>query len=120
MSFKVIIAGGRDFDNYLYLCEVCDHMLQNKSDIEVVSGVARGADTLGEKYAKERGYALKRFPADWNKNGLGAGPIRNKEMGNYGDALIAFWDGSSKGTKNMIEVARANNLQIKVSIYQKK
>jgi len=77
MSFKVIIAGGREFDDYKQLCETADHMLQNKAHIEVVSGVARGADTLGEKYAKERGYALKQFPANWNKHGLGAGPIRN-------------------------------------------
>jgi len=120
MSFKVIIAGGREFDNYKQLCEVCDHMLQNKTNIEVVSGVARGADTLGEKYANERGYAIRRFPADWDKHGLGAGHIRNEQMAKYGDALIAFWDGSSKGTKNMIEVARTNDLQLKVEIYQKK
>lgn len=119
-TFKVIIAGGREFDDYEQLCDMADHMLQNKDNIEVVSGVARGADTLGEMYAKERGYALKQFPADWNKHGLGAGPIRNKQMADYGDALIAFWDGLSKGTKNMIEVARTNDLQVKVVIYQKK
>ena len=55
MSFKVIIAGGRTFKDYNHLSQVADHMLQNKDDIEVVSGTAMGADQLGEKYAKECG-----------------------------------------------------------------
>jgi hypothetical protein len=118
--FKVIIAGGRDFKDFNHLCEVVDHMLQNKDDIEVVSGTAMGADQLGEKYAKECGYALKEFPADWEEFGKAAGHIRNRQMGDYADALIAFWDGKSKGTKGMIEYARTKDLQVAVVTYKKK
>ena len=115
--FKVIIAGGREFDNYEELCKVADFKLSEKSEIEVVSGTAKGADQLGEKYAKERGYALKQFPADWNRFGLSAGYKRNEDMAIYADALIAFWDGKSKGTKHMIELARKHKIMIKVILY---
>ena len=80
---KVIVAGGRDFDNYELLRERCDYFLQNTKDVEIVSGVARGADLLGERYARERGYTIKRFPANWDLYGRGAGPIRNAEMAAY-------------------------------------
>jgi len=120
-GIKVIIAGGRDFDNYEALCEVVDFKLSDKvsdmSDIEIVSGTATGADLLGEKYAMERGYVIKRFPADWNKHGLGGGHIRNRQMADYADALICFWDGKSKGSKNMIETAYKYKLKIKVVLY---
>ena len=69
---KVIIAGSRYFNNYELLRQYVDHILQNvsqKESIEIVSGGAKGADELGERYAKERGYKITRFPADWNKYG---------------------------------------------------
>lgn len=123
-GIKVIIAGGREFDNYEALCEVADFKLSDKlsdmSDIEIVSGTAIGADLLGERYAMERGYRIKRFPADWNKFGLSAGYKRNEEMAIYADALIAFWDGKSKGTKHMIELARKHKIKIKVVLYGRK
>ncbi len=71
---KGIIAGGRNFDDYDTLGRVCDQMLQNQSEIEIVSGAASGADNLGEQYAHERGHEVKSFPADWNKQGKAAGP----------------------------------------------
>lgn len=117
--FKVIIAGGRHFNDYEKLCKVADYMLKNKTEIEVVSGTASGADTLGEDYAKERGYGVKLFPANWDKYGLSAGYKRNEEMADYGDALIAFWDGQSKGTKHMIELASKYKIKIKVALYAK-
>jgi hypothetical protein len=113
---KVIIAGSRDFDDYELLRKYCDHVLQNQTEIEIVSGTARGADQLGERYAKERGYPVKQFPADWNK-GKSAGYIRNEEMAKYGDALIAFWNGMSKGTEHMINLAKQYNLKIKICNY---
>lgn len=64
---KIIIAGGRDFSDYDLLCEICDKM--KYKNIEIVCGMARGADMLGYKYAKENGYKIKEFPADWNKYG---------------------------------------------------
>ena len=101
---KVIIAGSREFNDYNKLCNVCDYYLSKQSEIEIVSGTAKGADQLGERYSKERGYALKQFPADWNKFGNSAGYKRNVEMAEYSDALIAFWNKESKGTKNMIDI----------------
>jgi hypothetical protein len=97
---KVIIAGGRDFDNYEYLSEV-----MNSLDFivtEVVCGGARGADSLGEKWAKTNGVQLKYFYPNWDGLGKAVGHIRNREMAEYGDYLVAFWDGKSKGTQNMI------------------
>ena len=111
---KVIIAGSRGFSNYEKLVEVCNYMLSQQTEVEIVSGGAKGADKLGEKYAKEKNYKLKVFPADWNTHGKAAGYIRNEEMAKYADALIAFWDGESKGTKHMIDLATKHNLKIKV------
>jgi hypothetical protein len=114
---KVIIAGGRSFSDYNLLREVCDHMLQNQVEVEIVSGKARGADSLGEKYAKEKNYTIKEFPADWEKYKKSAGYIRNKEMAEYADAAIVFWDGKSKGSKHMIELSQEYNLKLKVVNY---
>ena len=82
---KVIIAGSRTFDNYDLLFEKCSEALKDYDsvEIEIVSGNARGADRLGERFAKEKGFALTLFPADWNKFGKSAGYIRNKEMAEY-------------------------------------
>ena len=92
-------------------------MLKIQTEIEIVSGTANGADKLGEKFAKENGYPIKQFPADWDKNGKGAGYIRNAQMAEYADALIVFWDGKSKGTKHMIDLAKRANLKLKISYY---
>lgn len=115
--FKLIIAGSRNFDNYLKLCDYCDHYLMYKDDVEIVSGTANGADKLGEKYASERGYKIKRFPADWSL-GKFAGYKRNESMAKYGDALVVFWDEKSKGTKHMIEIAKKYNLPTKIVLFQ--
>lgn len=107
--FRVIIAGKRSFNDYDTLRDVCDNILADKCrshTVVVISGGADGADSLGERYAQERGYDLQRFPADWQQYGRAAGPIRNRQMADNADALIAFWDGESRGTKNMIETAR--------------
>lgn len=121
---KVIIAGSRSFNNYKLLEEKMDFFLKNKIDknrpyfnIEIVSGTARGADTLGEKYAKEKGFALKRFPANWDLYGKKAGYIRNREMRDYADVCVVFWDGESKGSKHMINLAKEDNMPIRVVMY---
>ena len=117
--FKVVIAGTRTFNDYEALAAYADKMLSRTTDeIEIVSGGASGADALGERYAKERGYKLKRFPADWDKHGKAAGPIRNAQMADYADALIAFWDGKSRGTKSMIDLAASRGLRIKIMHYK--
>ena len=114
---KVIIAGGRTFNDYDLLCQKCDKALSLQSEIEIVSGTANGADKLGERYAIEKGYPIKQFPADWDQFGKGAGYRRNEEMAKYADALIAFWDGKSKGTKHMIDLANRHKLKVKVVVF---
>lgn len=119
--FRVIIAGTRTFSNYALLADYADKKLSAISaheDIEIVSGGASGADALGEQYAKERGYHIKRFNAEWDKYGYSAGPRRNKQMAEYADALLAYWDGHSRGTRNMIELAKEYGLKIGVKIYE--
>jgi len=118
--FSIIIAGSRDFNDYEKLKEVCDYMLSKKKEthnIIIISGGARGADKLGEQYAKERGYVLQQYPANWDKDGKMAGFIRNVEMATVADACICFWDGKSKGTKHMIETARKKKLKTKVVLF---
>ncbi len=101
---KTIIAGGRDFKDYNLLKKQVDYYREHKGAItEIVSGGAAGADSLGEMYAIENNIPIKVFNADWNKHGRAAGPMRNKQMADYADVLIAVWDGQSKGTKNMID-----------------
>lgn len=114
---KVIIAGGRDFYDYELLKTRCNIILSIVTDIEIVCGMAKGADLLGKRYAEERGFKVKEFPADWNTHGKKAGPMRNAEMANYADALIAFWDGTSTGTCHMIEKAKQKGLKIRVIKY---
>lgn len=117
MKFKVIIAGGRNFDNYELLVNKSTFFLQDKENIEIISGTANGADNLGENYAKLMGYGVKRFPANWTLFGKSAGYRRNKEMAEYADALIVFWDGKSKGSKHMIDLAKKMNLKIRIINY---
>lgn len=122
-DFKVIIAGTRDFADYELLKEKCDAILSSKKmdyNIVIVSGTARGADRLGERYARERGYRIDRHPADWDRDGNSAGPIRNALMADNAHALIAFWDGRSRGTMNMIRTAKAKGLMVRIVDYQRK
>lgn len=122
-AYRVIIAGSRKFDDYAKLQENCDHILQEKLEdkdcrVVIVSGHARGADTLGERYAHERGLGLDAHPADWELFGRAAGIIRNREMAEVADALIAFLQEGeeNKGTRNMIAIAR--NKQMDVFVVQ--
>ena len=130
---RVIIAGGRDFNNFKLLesninkifKQLSDEKLisiyVNESNIEIICGKARGADTLGEQFAKEYKLSIKYFPADWNTYGKSAGYRRNAEMANYAKedngVLIAFWDGKSKGTKHMIDLAKSNNIRVFIINY---
>ena len=114
---NIIIAGGRDFTDTTWSLIKLDKILQNLSDITIISGTALGGDKVGETYAQLRGLALKRYPAKWDKHGRAAGHIRNRKMAENADALIAFWDGKSRGTKNMIETARELGLLVRVIRY---
>ena len=112
--FRVIIAGSRSFDDIELMVEKMDYLLENKDDVEVVCGCARGADELGYRYAILRGYNIKEFPADWNRYGKSAGYIRNSEMAKYADAAVVFWDGQSKGSKHMIDLMKSEKKPVKV------
>lgn len=112
--FKVIIAGSRSFRNYELLKHKCDEILKNKEDIVVVSGCASGADAFGVIYANERGFGIEKYPADWEKYGKSAGYRRNEIMAAKAEALIAFWDGQSKGTAHMIKLAQEKGLKVRV------
>lgn len=114
---RVIVAGSRDFDNYDLLCEKLDFYLANKKVFEIISGGAKGADSLGERYAREKGIDLTIINADWDDYKRKAGYIRNEKMAWYSSHLIAFWDGQSRGTKSMIELGQKYNLITKVFNY---
>ena len=120
---RIIVAGGRDFTDYALLSETLDVILNRYTlrEVQIVSGCCRGADALGERYAREHGIPVVRFPADWQAYGKAAGPIRNRKMAEYaaeGDGmLVAFWDGKSRGTASMIRLAEKYGLRIKTITY---
>lgn len=115
--FKVIIAGSRYLtpEHYGTLKEACLFYLKDKlPQVTIISGHARGADSLGERFASEHGLPTEIYPADWDKYGKSAGYIRNKQMSEIGDALIAFKIKGivSKGTDNMIELMKGKPIRI--------
>ena len=112
---KTIIAGSRDMTPTLEDVRTLNKFLTSIS--EVVSGEAKGADKFGEDWAKAHGIPLKKFPAEWAKYGRAAGPIRNKQMAEYADQLVAFLYPDSRGTANMIK--QAKKLGLKVYIVEK-
>ena len=114
---KVIIAGGRGFKDYDLLCEKVDKILSQQDEIVIVSGTAKGADKLGERYAAEHGYPVKTFIPDWGGLGKKAGFIRNEDMALYADALILFWDEVSKGSRHMFHVAEEHGLLTRIIKY---
>ena len=113
-EFRLVVAGSRGFDSYERLSAELDKYLAGRSNVTIISGTARGADRLGEKYAQEHGYKIEQVPAQWAKYHQGAGPIRNKQMVKTADAVLVFWDNESSGTRNIIECARAENIPCKV------
>ena len=121
LVYKVIIAGTRTFNDYEILKKCLDYQLRNKATthrICVISGCAKGPDQLGIRYAIEKGYQVLKYPADWNKYGLAAGPIRNTQMINNADAVIVFWDGKSRGTQDTITKAKLNKIPTIVNHYR--
>jgi hypothetical protein len=106
---RVIIAGSRGITDF---ATVRDAVQRSGFPItRVVSGMAAGVDTLAIRYATENALPLDPFPAQWSKWGRSAGYRRNVEMAQNADALIAIWDGNSPGTRHMIAVAKARDLQ---------
>jgi len=116
-EFRVIVAGSRDFDNYETLCLRLDYLVSQKKEdheIIIISGTARGADKLGEAYAKSRGYKVEQHPAKWDEFGKSAGYKRNVEMANVADACVCFIVNNSKGARHMANIAEEKGLLLKV------
>ena len=107
---KVIIAGSRNFSEYQLVAQAVQASTFVIS--EVVSGTARGVDRLGQNFAFVHNIPVRRFPANWDKLGKSAGFLRNIQMAEYADALIAIWDGHSSGTKHMIAEAKKRGLKV--------
>ena len=115
---KLAIVGSRDFNDYEFLKKKVDELRKQYDIDEIVSGGARGADSLAERYANEHNLKLKIFPADWKKYGKSAGYIRNKQIWEYADIGIAFWDGKSPGTKHSIKLSDKLNKKLFLILYE--
>ena len=119
---RVIISGGRTFEDYIFLKDMMNEILRpyiDHYDIEIITGYAVGVDRLGDKYAMLNGYTSHVIPALWNKYGEDAGHIRNTEMGDFAkratrSMLVAFWNGKSAGTKDMIDYAEKIGIPVKI------
>ena len=130
-ELRIIVAGSREFNDYDLLrntlMDYLDFMddkdvVDNPSQVKFISGTAKGADILGEQFAYTYEYEVKRFVPDWNAYGKSAGYRRNAEMAKYASeaygVLFAFWDGKSKGTKHMIDLAKRYGLEVHVVNYK--
>lgn len=102
---KIIIAGSRDITDYDVICRVMQDVVSGWDISEVVCGMSDGVDLLGKRWAEERSIAVKEFPANWGLLGKMAGPVRNKEMVDYADVLVAILHKNSKGTLNCVQHA---------------
>ena len=128
-ELRLIIAGGRDFDDFSLMQESLfnlfeKHRWRSKTDvITIISGCAKGADTLAIRYADMHHYRVKKFPANWDAYGKRAGSIRNKKMADFAaderhyGVLVAFWDGKSRGTRNMIDTATQVGIEVHIIRY---
>ena len=127
---KVIIAGSRNISSLGLVKQAIEESGWIDEITEVVSGCASGVDTLGENWAELNEIPIKKFPADWKntkvkgavirtnqygKYNAAAGSLRNEEMAKYADALIAIWDGKSRGTGDMI--LRVHSHKLKVFVF---
>lgn len=118
--FFCLVVGSRDFNDYSFMKQKLDYLLQyHKGKVVIVSGGAKGADTLAERYAKENNYPMVVMKAEWNKYGNAAGFIRNRKMQEYISkadkrGVVAFWKNKSKGTAHNFELAEHFNNPIRI------
>ena len=121
-NFYCLIVGSRSFTDYNLFCFYVDHILSNKKNIIIVSGGAKGTDSLAKSYAYEKGYQYVEFQADWSA-GKSAGYERNVKMHKYisqfeDRGIIAFWDGKSNGTAHSFKLAEIYNNPIRKILVQ--
>jgi len=121
---RILVCGSRHFNDWELLHDTLWNFMESRKTEEyvctdeytIIHGDAPGADTLADKFAYTYGTNLEVYPANWREHGKAAGPIRNKQMLDEGkpDLVIAFWDGKSPGTQNMIEQAQKAGVPVKV------
>ncbi len=115
MIKRFIVAGCRDYTDYEkakeYISEFIKEHLENQT-LVFLSGGCRGADLMGERFAKEHGFEICRYNADWKKFGKAAGPIRNLQMVKNCDLVLCFWDGKSRGTASLIALAKKQHKEL--------
>lgn len=119
-ELKLIVAGGRDFADYKLLEEVLwdiSKRMPEDTGVSLVSGMARGADALAVRFARENNVKLHEFPANWDLYGKSAGYKRNTQMAQFADGLLAFWDGKSRGTAHMIKTMESMSKPVRVISY---
>jgi hypothetical protein len=114
---KVIVAGGRDFQDFDLLSKKLDILFSKRADVVIISGMADGVDSLAVKYAEDNKLRVSEFPAQWAKHGRASGFRRNVEMARYADACVCFWNGKSPGTKHMIDTAQRFGLKLRIINY---
>lgn len=117
MIKRIVVAGCRNYENYTQAkkyIDACIDKIRKKYTLVFLSGGCKGADALGERYAKENGFEIEKFPAKWEKYGKSAGPKRNRQMAQAADFVICFWDGKSRDTKSMINCAKELNKPIRI------
>ena len=122
---RIIVCGTRSFEDYKLMTKVLDKIIKDfGEDVEIVSGHATGADSLGERYAKEHNLKCCVFEANWEKHGKKAGFLRNSQMLDYGSEIgienalvVAFWDGVSRGSLDTMKKAQRLKMPTKVCLY---
>lgn len=119
-----LVAGSRNFYDYAFLKDTLDKLLANQKEVTIISGGAKGADSLAERYANEKGHDCIIFKADWKQYGRAAGIKRNEEIQQYiaqfgNRCCIAFWDGQSKGTKSNFKLAKKYNNELYIVKFNK-
>ena len=126
--FALLIAGSRDYTDYPEFRAVTDHLLslaQEKYEILIIEGEARGADSMARQYAEDKGYRLAPFPADWKTYGKAAGLWRNELMADeltlyQHKAALFFWDLKSRGTAHCISEVKKRGIQYKIFDFRNK
>lgn len=117
LPFRVVVAGSRSISDTTMIFAKLDSIMRNKlqtHEVTIISGCAKGPDTIGEEWARKSHLKVDLIPADWDRDGRSAGMIRNKIMCDTADAVIAFHDGKSSGTKNMIDIATRAKKMVRV------
>lgn len=113
---RILVCGSRNWKNVRLIEDSLSEIQPDDEPVTIIDGTARGVDSIANSIAVQKGYYTERYPAQWDKFGKAAGMIRNRQMLIEGkpDLVLAFWDGISRGTKNMIELAETARVPVKI------